>query len=49
MTEYVTVRLPQAVTDDVDKLVGKHGFSSRAEIVKAALREFLPKYGVMEA
>jgi len=39
--EYVTISIPKELADEVDKLVGKHGFSSRAEIVKAAIRKLL--------
>jgi Arc/MetJ-type ribon-helix-helix transcriptional regulator len=44
MTEYVTVKLPQDIVSDIDKLVGKHGFSSRAEVAKEALRALFRKY-----
>jgi len=38
---YCTIRLPKSLIDEVDELVGKHGFTSRAEIVKEAIRRFL--------
>lgn len=44
MTEYVTVRIPKELGDETDKLIGKHGFSSRAEVVKSALRDFFKNY-----
>lgn len=40
-SEYVTVSIPKELADEIDKLVGKHGFSSRAEIVKSAIRKLL--------
>lgn len=42
--EYVTIKIPAHLAVEVDKLVGKHGFTSRAEIVKESLREILNKY-----
>lgn len=39
--EYVTVRLPKSLVDEVDALVGRHGFTSRAEVVKEAVRSWL--------
>jgi metal-responsive CopG/Arc/MetJ family transcriptional regulator len=44
MTEYTTIKLPIEITDSIDKIVGKYGFSSRAEVVKDALRDFFKKY-----
>ena len=39
--EYVTVKLPKDIIDEIDKLVGGvHGYSSRTEVVKDALRRF---------
>lgn len=44
-TKYVTVKLPRDIIDDVlDPLVGKHGYSSRTEVVKDALRKLHEKY-----
>ncbi len=43
--EYATVRIPKNFAAEVDKLIGTHGFTSRAEIVKEAIRELLEKYG----
>jgi metal-responsive CopG/Arc/MetJ family transcriptional regulator len=43
MTEYTTVRLPKALLKQVDDVVknGDWGYSSRAELVKEAIRRFL--------
>jgi Arc/MetJ-type ribon-helix-helix transcriptional regulator len=41
---YATVRLPKEFAMKIDKLIGKQGFTSRAEIVKEAVRELLNKY-----
>jgi len=47
MTEnnvYVTVKIPKDLAKEVDKLVGKHGFTSRGEIAKEAIRKLLQMY-----
>jgi len=42
--EYATVKIPRSLIKVVDKLIGKHGFTSRAEITKQAVRELLQEY-----
>lgn len=42
--DHNTVRLPEDLTDEMDNLLGEHGFRSRAEIAKEAIRELLRKY-----
>ena len=44
MARYVTLKLPVDLVTEVDKLVGKYGYTSRPEVVKDALRDFLQKY-----
>ena len=44
MEEYSTVRIPKELADQADRLIGKHGYTSRAEIVKDALRDLFQKY-----
>ncbi|MCW4044243.1 MAG: ribbon-helix-helix domain-containing protein [Candidatus Bathyarchaeota archaeon] len=44
MNDYTTIKLPNEMVDEIDKLVGKHGFRSRGEIVKEAIRNFLMRY-----
>ncbi|MCL2477728.1 ribbon-helix-helix domain-containing protein [Candidatus Bathycorpusculum sp.] len=44
MTKYITVRLPECYHCEMDKLIEKYGFTSRADVVKSALREFFQKY-----
>lgn len=41
---YSTIRVPQEFAIEIDKLIGSHGFTSRAEIVKDAVRQYLQKY-----
>lgn len=38
---YVSVNLPRSLIKEVDKLIGHHGYTSRAEVVKEALRRYL--------
>lgn len=45
---YTTIKLPNDLVVSIDKLIGKHGFRSRAEIVKDALRELLSQYKTAE-
>ena len=42
--DYVIVRIPKELSDEVDKLIGTKGFRSKAEIVKEALRDLLAHY-----
>jgi len=39
--EYVTIRLPRDLVDEIDQLVGKLGYRSRSEVVKEAVRRLL--------
>lgn len=44
---YVTVKLPcDIVNEALDPLVGTHGYSSRTEVIKDALRRLLEKYQI---
>ena len=42
--ECTTLRLPKELVDEIDKIVGKHGFTSRAEVAKEAIRKLLQEY-----
>jgi Arc/MetJ-type ribon-helix-helix transcriptional regulator len=43
--EYVTIKLPcNLVNETLDPLVGTHGYSSRADVLKDALRRLSEKY-----
>jgi len=46
MSEYITIRLPKSLTDEVDKLIkkGVMGFRTRAEVVAYAIRKLLETY-----
>ena len=44
---YVTIKLPCDIVKEIlDPLVGTHGYSSRADVIKDALRRFAEKYQV---
>ncbi|MCD6240504.1 ribbon-helix-helix protein, CopG family [Candidatus Bathyarchaeota archaeon] len=36
--EYVTIKLPRILIDEIDKILDKKGFKSRAEFIKEAVR-----------
>jgi Arc/MetJ-type ribon-helix-helix transcriptional regulator len=42
--EYTTVRLPNDLVIKMDVLIGVHGYKSRGEIVKEAVRNLLKEY-----
>lgn len=44
MTQFATVRFPQVLADKVDRYIGTNGYTSRADVVKDALRDFFEKY-----
>ena len=46
--KYACVRIPESLAEEVDRLIGKHGFTSRAEIAKEALRRVLLLYHGLE-
>jgi metal-responsive CopG/Arc/MetJ family transcriptional regulator len=46
--KYVTIKLPRNLVDEIDKFVGKHGFVSRTEVVKEALRKLFQQYQLVK-
>lgn len=47
-TEYQPVKIPVDLLADVDEVVGLHGYVSRMEFVKDAVRRLLDSYGVYQ-
>jgi len=43
-TEWVTLKLPKNLVDEIDKLVGKKGFTSRTDVASEAIRNFLERF-----
>ena len=43
--EYSTVKVPKDLVDEIDRMMDKHGFRSRSEFVKEAIRNLLLEYG----
>ena len=41
MGEYVPIKIPRDLVDEMDKVVGSFGFKSRAEIAKEGIRRLL--------
>jgi Arc/MetJ-type ribon-helix-helix transcriptional regulator len=46
--DYTTIRIPKELSGEMEKLIGKKGFRSKAEIVKEALRRLLEHYKEVE-
>jgi len=47
---HVTVKIPKELVEEMDKLLGRHGFRSRGEIAKEAIRRFMENYkDILEA
>jgi metal-responsive CopG/Arc/MetJ family transcriptional regulator len=44
MVNYSTVKIPTELAQTADKLIGIHGFDSRADVVKHALRKLFEIY-----
>jgi len=42
------VKLPKSLLDEVDKELGKHGYRSRSEFLKDAVRSLLRQYGAYQ-
>jgi metal-responsive CopG/Arc/MetJ family transcriptional regulator len=43
-TEWVTLKLPKDLVDEIDRIVGKRGFTSRTDVATEAIRGFLKKF-----
>ena len=41
---YVIIKIPVELVDEIDKMMGKFGYRSRAEFVKDAVRRLLRIY-----
>jgi hypothetical protein len=46
--EYTTIKIPNDLVNLMDHLIGRHGFKSRGEIVKEALRALLNHYCITD-
>jgi len=46
--DYIFVKIPKSLLDEVDEILGKHGYRSRSEFVKDAIRSLLREYGTYE-
>ena len=45
---YTTVKIPKELIAEVDSMMNKHGFRSRSEFVKEAVRTLLREYATYE-
>ena len=41
---HVTIKIPKDLVDEMDRLKGRHGFRSRGEIAKEAIRKLIFNY-----
>ena len=41
---HVTIKIPKDLVDEMDRLKGQHGFRSRGEIAKEAIRKLIFNY-----
>ncbi len=46
--DYGFVKLPEDLIAETDRIVGTHGYRSRSEVIKDALRRLLASYGIPE-
>ena len=44
--KYIQIKIPKDLIQEVDEILGKHGFRSRQEFVRDAVRRLLNVYGV---
>jgi len=44
--QYSTVKVPMDLVKEVDRMMDKHGYRSRSEFIKDAIRSLLREYGV---
>jgi len=46
-TEYIILKIPSELADEINDIIGKHGFRSRAEFAKEAIRTLLREYAAL--
>lgn len=46
--DYATVKIPSALADQIDEVLQRLGYSSRAEFTKDAIRHLLANYGLLQ-
>lgn len=42
--DYVTVKLPRDLLEEIDRVLGRFGYRSRTEFIKDAIRDLLRRY-----
>jgi Arc/MetJ-type ribon-helix-helix transcriptional regulator len=47
-TGYAVYKIPKELDEEITKIVGKHGYRSKTEFAKDAIRRLLLEYGVSE-
>ncbi len=46
MTDYVTIKLPRKIVNEIDPIIENKGYASRAEFVKEAIRKHIADISV---
>jgi hypothetical protein len=44
--DYDFIKIPEDLSAEIDRIVGTHGYRSRSEVVKDAVRRLLSDYGI---
>ena len=47
--EYIFVKIPKSLVDEVDGTLGKYSYRSRSEFLKDAVRTLLHQYGAYKS
>lgn len=47
-SDYAVYKIPRELDEEVTKIVGKHGYRSKTEFAKDAIRRLLLEYGGAE-
>ena len=47
-SDYAVYKIPRELDEEVTKIVGKHGYRSKTEFAKDAIRRLLLEYGGSE-
>ena len=45
--EYTILKIPTELAEEINDIIGKHGYRSRAEFAKEAIRTLLREYAVL--
>jgi len=46
-TEYIILKIPAELAEEINRIIGSHGYRSRAEFAKEAIRLLLREYATL--